>query len=74
MEAAIQDKYLDPLFLYDAFFRFQNALYDVLDDIPSSKVLSGSSEFHHLHAIFGRWAQVTTPIWLANHYGDTSSE
>ena len=63
----------DTRFLYDAFFRFQEALRDVLTDIYSSEVHPDSRECHHLNTIFDQWTQLTGtidadlacyPLWL----------
>ena len=62
MESALQERNPEPRDVYDTFFRFQEAFNEMLEVLPSYKILPDAREIRYLNKLLDKWLQLTGTI------------
>ena len=62
MESALQERNPGHRDVDDTFFRFQEALHEMLESLPASEVLQDANEFSVLNRLLDKWLHLTGTV------------
>ena len=62
VESALHDRNSGSRDVYDTFFRFQEALHEMLESLPASEVLPDTNEFSVLNRLLDKWLHLTWTV------------
>ena len=62
VESALHERHAGPRDVSDTFFRFQEALHEMLESLPDSEVPPAVSEFSALNRLLDKWLHLTGTV------------